>query len=214
MQIAGFSTRLVHIDLDDLIIALRTVACLEDHIDGDALLRDPHAPEPPYWAHLWPGSRALARLLATSVECAGLRLLEVGCGLGLVGIVAARRGAAVTMFDRDAAGVAFAKVNLALNGMRATVCQLDLHDTQLNGPFDLICGADVTYEPSLQRALGELAVRTLVPGGRLLCTESVRTFDRGLHEVGRAHGLQVRERTLSETDEGRRVQVRLTEVRA
>jgi predicted nicotinamide N-methyase len=213
MQIAGFSTRLVHIDLDSLAVDLRTVARLEDHVDGDLLLRDPQAPEPPYWAHLWPASRALARLLATSIECAGLRLLEVGCGLGLVGIVAARRSAIVTMFDHDEAGVAFARENLALNGVQATVSRLDLYDTRLSGPFDLICAADVTYDPSLQRALGELAVRTLAPNGRLLCTESVRTFDHDLRDVCAAHGLQVNESILSEVDEGRKVRVKLTEGR-
>jgi len=56
---------------------------------------DPNAPEPPYWAHLWTGSRALARWVAMEIECPGKRVVEIGCGLGLAGIVAARRGGSV-----------------------------------------------------------------------------------------------------------------------
>src|SRR5262249_45116959 len=95
--VAGYPTHQLRLQLGDVRIDLLTVKRLEDYVDTDALLRDPDAPEPPYWAHLWTGSRALARLVATEIECTGKQAVEIGCGIGLVGIVAAVRGATVTL---------------------------------------------------------------------------------------------------------------------
>jgi predicted nicotinamide N-methyase len=89
---------------------------LEDYVDTEALLRDPQAPEPPYWAHVWPGSRYLARVMAQN-DCAGRPVVDIGCGLGLAGIVAALRGARVTMIDAASEGVRFARANAELNGL-------------------------------------------------------------------------------------------------
>lgn len=209
--ISGFPTRVLKIAIGSLEVWLHTVRRLEDYVDTEALLRDPDAPEPPYWAHLWPGSRALARLLATEVECRGHRVVEVGCGLGLSGIVAALRQATVVMFDRDAAGVAFARANARLNGIEAEIRQADLHEVRFDAPFDLICAADVTYDPHLQEALVGFAAGNLTRDGRLLCCESVRTFDRGLSDACARHGLHLTTREVREPDEGREVVVRLSE---
>jgi predicted nicotinamide N-methyase len=194
-----------------LAVQLWTVRGLEDYVDSEALLRDPDAPEPPYWAHLWPGSRALARLLAAEIDCRDRSVLEVGCGLGLTGVVAALRGARVEMFDRDAAAVAFARANAELNDCAVQVRQADLLDSPALGRFDFICAADVTYEPQLQEALARLAAVSLNAGGRLLACESVRTFDRGLEQACLSHGMRFGQRDLFEDDEGRRVTVRLSE---
>jgi predicted nicotinamide N-methyase len=48
----------------------------------------------PYWAELWPASLALAEALP---DMSGLRVVELGCGLGLPSLVAAARGAEVTV---------------------------------------------------------------------------------------------------------------------
>src|SRR5262249_5725164 len=52
----------------------------------------------PYWAELWPSGLALARHLAAR-ELGGLRILELGCGLGLPALAAASRGADVLATD-------------------------------------------------------------------------------------------------------------------
>ncbi|MCO7196015.1 methyltransferase, partial [Pseudonocardia sp. McavD-2-B] len=50
---------------------------------------------PPHWARLWPSGRALATALddAGPDLLAGRSVLELGCGLGLPSLVAARAGA-------------------------------------------------------------------------------------------------------------------------
>src|SRR5688572_7285888 len=52
----------------------------------------------PYWALTWPSGLALAEELAGR-ELSGLRLLELGCGLAVPSLVAARRGASVLATD-------------------------------------------------------------------------------------------------------------------
>ena len=48
----------------------------------------------PYWCRPWPSALALAQLLTAQPELVrGRRVLELGCGLGLAGIAAARAGA-------------------------------------------------------------------------------------------------------------------------
>src|SRR4051812_32177901 len=52
----------------------------------------------PYWAELWPSGVELARAVA-ACDVAGLRVLELGCGLGLPSLVAATLGAQVLATD-------------------------------------------------------------------------------------------------------------------
>jgi predicted nicotinamide N-methyase len=194
-------------------VQLLVVARLEDYVDAEALLRDSDAAEPPYWAHLWPGSRALARLLATEVDCRGRRGVDIGCGLGLAGIAAAKRGAAVTMIDTDHAALCFTRASAALNGCSVAVFQSDLREPALRGRFDLCLAADVTYDPALQTALARFVAERLARGGRAWCAESVRTLDRGLHQACEQLGLRTAAYESREFEEGHDVPVRITEIR-
>lgn len=194
-------------------VQLQTVSRLEDYVDSEELLRNPNAPEPPYWAHLWPGSRVLARLLATEIECRNCRVIDIGCGLGLVGVVAARRGAAVTLIDTAPAALHFARANIALNGCRASVLQTDVRRPGLRGRFDFCLAADVTYDPALQTAVADFLANHLTDGGRAWCAESVRTIDQAFRQACERAGLHVSERNVREPDDGRDAVVRITEVR-
>jgi predicted nicotinamide N-methyase len=86
--VAGYPVRAVPLDFNGLRVRLLVLKRLEDYVDAEALLRDADAPEPPYWAHVWPGSRSLARRMSQAVR-AGQKEFDIGCGIGLAGIVAA-----------------------------------------------------------------------------------------------------------------------------
>jgi methylase of polypeptide subunit release factors len=68
----------------------------------------------PYWAELWPAARALAEALP-NVD--GLRVVELGCGLGLPSLVAAAKGGRVTAIDWSPAAVELLRANAARNGL-------------------------------------------------------------------------------------------------
>ena len=106
----------------------------------------------PYWAELWPCARALAAHLAT-LDLAGVRVLELGCGLALPSLVAALRGADVVASDVSADALE----RVAESGRRTlgrpleTLCA-DLHEPAAliaRGPFDLVLGADLLYDCTL-----------------------------------------------------------------
>src|SRR5262245_12693138 len=70
----------------------------------------------PYWADLWPAARMLAKAILHESWAPGAEALELGCGLGLPGIVAMTQGLQVTFADYDACALHFAEINARLNG--------------------------------------------------------------------------------------------------
>ncbi len=210
--VAGFPTREIRIDCGSLTIPLLVVRRIEDYVDTDELLRADDPQEPPYWAHLWTGSRVLARLAATQLDCRGKRVVDIGCGLGLVGIAAAQRGASSVLFDYVGDGAAFAKANIDHNTCNAVALQADLRHPPFRSDFDYCFAADVTYDVGLQESLAAFMANHLAPAGRAWCVESVRTFDEGFHNACRNHGLQTQIRTVQEPEDGRQLTVRITEV--
>lgn len=122
--------------------------------DGDALLDelltedDPDEDRLPFWAELWPSGIALAHAVAER-PLGGRRVLELGCGLGLVSVAAALAGATVLAVDRSPEAVAFTAANAARNGveLRTTVCAFDRPGELLaEAPWDLVLAADVLYD--------------------------------------------------------------------
>lgn len=107
------------------------------------------APVAPYWSVLWRSGTALACELAET-ELAGLRIVELGCGLAAPSIVAARGGADVLATDSCAEALALVARNARLNGVRVTTATVEWADpAELvgRGPFDLALAADLLYEP-------------------------------------------------------------------
>lgn len=78
----------------------------------------------------------LARAVAAEVQ-PGMRFLEVGCGAGLVSLLAARSGAKVTATDLNPHAIAIVRYNARENGVAVDVVQADLL-AGLPGPFDLV----------------------------------------------------------------------------
>jgi predicted nicotinamide N-methyase len=106
----------------------------------------------PYWAELWPAALELAEALPESLE--GLRVVELGCGLGVPSLVAAARGAAVTAVDWAEPAVELLRENAARNGLDLTAIYADWRD--FTGAFDLVLCSDVLYEERNAEALVEL----------------------------------------------------------
>src|SRR6185369_1699327 len=160
-RIADFAAEQTSIDVGGDAIALWRVADLERHVDREVLLAGDDPPEPPYWAHLWTG----ALVLAAAVPANAGSVLELGCGLGLPGLVAARRGARVTFVDRLAAPLAFVRASAAANRVGPVhLCVADFADEALRGSFDLILAAEVLYDRATLGTLPLALRRRLRPG--------------------------------------------------
>ena len=110
---------------------------------------DPDAPAP-YWAFSWGGGLALARHVLDHPETvAGLAVLDLGAGSGLVAIAAAKAGArAVTAVEIDPFGCAAIPLNAAANGVAVALVTSDI----TAGPppvVDLILAGDVFYDAAV-----------------------------------------------------------------
>jgi predicted nicotinamide N-methyase len=111
----------------------------------------------PYWAELWPSALALAAHVSLQ-DLSGARVLELGCGVGLVAIAAARRGARVHATDWSADAVALTLDNAHRNGVVLDAGRADWFrpESLPAGPFDLVLAADVLYERRNAQPLAEL----------------------------------------------------------
>jgi predicted nicotinamide N-methyase len=135
----------------------------------------------PYWAELWPSGLALARVVRRR-DVRGLRVLELGCGLGVPSIVAALGGARVLATDWSPEALEVAAANAERN--RADVdtelaSWADSDRLERQAPWDLVLGADLLYE---QRNVDQLLALLPRLGGEILLAEpgrppSVRFFE-------------------------------------
>jgi predicted nicotinamide N-methyase len=111
----------------------------------------------PYWAYPWPGGQALSRYLLDHPEVVrGRRVLDVGCGSGLVAVTACVAGAAsVTALDVDPLAVCATALNADANDVQVHPVRADLlAATELPlGEADLVLAGDVSYEPALATAM-------------------------------------------------------------
>ncbi len=151
-----------------------------------------------FWFGLTCAAVALARQLAAGPRLDGQRTLELGCGLGLAGLAAGRKGAAVTFSDMMPQALRFARDNARRNGLRgARVLQLDWERPGALERYDLLLGAEVAYDYFHHDDLLAVLQRALAPGGRILLADRRRlAIDRFLGRlVGRGFACrEIRER--------------------
>lgn len=152
------------------------------------------APDAPYHGLVWPSGRALARqILARTLEVDG-RVCDLGCGVGVVGLAAARVGAHVTFVDRaHDAFVAVCAAAFALDLDPPPCVQADWARDDVSATFDYVLAADVLYDPAAAQPLVQWARRHLVPGGELWVADPGRAGAATLDAHAADAGLTARE---------------------
>lgn len=128
---------------------------------------------PLYWVFCWASGQVLARFIRDDPSWVqGKRVLDFGCGSGVVAIAAALGGASeVIACDIDPLALAATRRNAELNGVDLTLVS---DYFQVEGAIDLIIVADVLYDREnllwLQRFAGK--------AGQVLVADSrVKNFD-------------------------------------
>lgn len=141
----------------------------------------------PVWAQTWISGLVLAGIVGRCV-LHGLRVLELGCGLGLVALAAASAGGDVTVNDRSKYALAFTSVNAEDNGLRVQTVQCDWASPQpleQRGPWDLVVGSDVMYDDRSVPALLALLGRIVSPDGEVWLADPGRAPATGFVEAAR-----------------------------
>jgi predicted nicotinamide N-methyase len=138
----------------------------------------------PYWMDLWPAARMLAKVVLREPWTPGLEALEIGCGLGLPGVVALSRGLRVTFSDYDATALRFAADNARANGFTEfALRQLDWRDPPEDLRVPVVLASDLIYELRNVAPLVDLVKRVLQPGGVCLLTDQDRVPSHVLRQT-------------------------------
>jgi predicted nicotinamide N-methyase len=162
------------------------------------------APIAPYWSVLWRSGVALAREL-DGVALGGLRVVELGCGLAVPSLAAARAGATVLATDACAEALTVVARNATANDVHIETAIVDWNEPDVlvtRAPFDMVLAADVLYErasvASLLSLLPRLARQAWLadpgrPAAEAFVEQARRRWpvETRLRDVVRVHRLQL-----------------------
>lgn len=146
----------------------------------------------PMFGVIWPAGRALAEEMSR-FPCAGKRILEIGCGIGLGSLVLQSRGADVTASDHHPLADEFLQANAQLNALApvkfATIAW-EAPDPGL-GLFDLIIGSDILYERDHPALVAKFLLAVAKPAAEIVIADPGRgrcgQLSRRLAEAGFEH---------------------------
>jgi predicted nicotinamide N-methyase len=179
------STRAVQIGGREIL--LLSPANADDLISEDDYVMDERLP---YWADLWPSAQVLAEEVRT-MRLAGQRVLELGCGLGIVAIAAMLAGADVTATDYYEDALLFAKLN-AMDATGRTLATRMVNWVEMPsdlGRFDVVLASDVLYEHRYAPLVANAIASTLVRGGEAIVADPGRIALEGFLEECRERGI-------------------------
>ena len=126
----------------------------------------------PFWQYVWPAAGHMARrVFAHDWEaefpgtCADLKALELGAGVGLVGLAALAAGLSVTFSDYQAPALEAAAVNARRNGFSQFETRLLDWNDPAGEQFPVILGCEVIYERAIHEPILDVLDFLLAPGG-------------------------------------------------
>jgi predicted nicotinamide N-methyase len=203
-------TKTVRERFGPLTLTLETLADLDRAVD-ELLAREVAHPGElerdlcPYFGVIWPAARALTEALARRGSAlAGVRVLELGCGLALPALVAAKLGARVTATDLHPEVPGFLAKNLAHNDLpphALEYLELDWRTDGLSGrTFELVVGSDILYEAGHPAPVAHALAAHVAPGGSILLADPGRAYLQAcLDELARL-GFAAREEVVRVAD--------------
>ena len=147
----------------------------------------------PFGLMIWESAVVLGDVLAErGAALVGRRVLELGCGVGLPGLVARRAGAHVVQTDHDALALALCRHNAALN--RVTGIEQFVGDWQAwthKGRYDVVMGADIIYDTADYEKLEHIFRASLSRGGELILTDPIRQQTIALFTIMEEKGWRI-----------------------
>jgi predicted nicotinamide N-methyase len=165
--------------------------------DAEELISDEsfeHEEFLPYWAELWASGVALAHDVAMR-SLRGKRTLELGCGLGLPSIAAARAGGRVLATDWSPDAVRAAAANAERNDVDVETlrCAWGEPDEIIErAPWQLVLASDVLYERRNVEQLLGLLPRLVDERGLVLLADPGRAHSQGFLERASEDGWVIR----------------------
>jgi predicted nicotinamide N-methyase len=148
----------------------------------------------PYWAELWASAVALAHDVSMRA-LRGRRTLELGCGLGLPSIAAARAGGRVLATDWSEDAVLATAANAELNDVEVETLRCSWGEPEAivaRAPWPLVLASDVLYEQRNVDELLDLLPRLVDERGLVLLADPGRVPAERFLRVAEEQGWSVR----------------------
>jgi predicted nicotinamide N-methyase len=144
-----------------------------------------------YWDRIWPSEVALSEFLIHQffpTKLKGVKALEIGCGTGLAGFVAAELGASTMFSDMVPITLQAVKETCQLNHLNNfDTCMLDWSEKiESKERYDLVLGSEVFYDEEILADISDVLEQVLAPGGKGIFCDPNRlgldTIERGFQE--------------------------------
>jgi predicted nicotinamide N-methyase len=175
-----------------------TARTLDDFLDQHDIFQDF-----PLWIKIWEASFVLAEYLARLDVNAGKSFLEIGCGLGVVGIVASKFGHHVTMTEYNRDALNFARANALLNqASNLEIRALDWYNPDIEGSFHYIVGSEILYREDDFQPILKLFRTYLKAGGEIILAEGIRKTSMAfMHQMADYFQIEAKKKILRSKDE-------------
>ena len=172
---------------------------LDDFVDPQDIFQDF-----PLWIKIWEASLVLAEYLAGMEAEEGKRLLEIGCGIGVVGIVASSFGHQVTMTEYNQDALNFSRANALLNeASNLEIRALDWDKPEIEGAFDYIVGSEVLYRERDFQPILQLFKTYLKKGGEIILAEGTRKTSMAfMHQMSDYFHITAQKKVLRSKEKG------------
>jgi predicted nicotinamide N-methyase len=129
----------------------------------------------PFWVKIWEASVVMADFFSRIKPDAEKRVLELGAGLGVTGIVAASFGHRVMITDYDDEILDFARCSSYINGCQGVLfSRLDWLEPSDIGKFEIITGSEILFHQSFFEPLLNVFRLCLAKDGVIYMAHDIR----------------------------------------
>ncbi|NTV01708.1 MAG: methyltransferase domain-containing protein [Chlorobiaceae bacterium] len=185
-------------------LSVRDSYALLDRIDPEEFVKDEQMP---YWAEIWPAAVTLSHVIMEELDLEGKSVIELGAGVGMASVAAARRGGRVLCTDYSTEALRFVVYNALRNGVSLDTGRLDWRMVRGDEKFDYVIAADVLYERVNLLPIVTAIEALLKEGGAAYIADPRRRLAEQFLELVRENGFAVTESEMHDATGDRTVAV-------